>query len=233
MADPETDLLIFARTGQALDFSDEDLLTARPARVESRSIAGVSAYFDLLGGQVLDERGDGRLVRLRALVEVGKVDRQRARGMLADSVALKRASQDPISGLGKDEDVIVVALCLLQFSAACRVSTDQVCEAITIHDTDVVSSIAPIRRAHQLLTVLPVRVGHSLACEIAVDEDGDLAREVRLPVRSQLLGDLPAALSDRPFAIYEYFAGEAERLPAKRVNPSIAEFAVHETPFMS
>ncbi|MFE7510643.1 hypothetical protein ACFU8I_05355 [Streptomyces sp. NPDC057540] len=72
LADPETNLLIFARTGQALDFSDEDLLTTRPARVESRSIASVAAYFDLLVGQVRDERGDRRLVRLRALVEVGK-----------------------------------------------------------------------------------------------------------------------------------------------------------------
>nr|WP_253267720.1 hypothetical protein [Streptomyces asoensis] len=36
------------------------------------------AHFHLLVGQVLDERGDGRLVRLRALVEVGKINHRSA-----------------------------------------------------------------------------------------------------------------------------------------------------------
>ncbi|MFD5779712.1 hypothetical protein [Streptomyces sp. NPDC126933] len=150
--------------------------------------------------------------------------------MAADSVLLKRASQDAISSLRKDEDVIVAALRPLQLSAACGVSANQVSEAVPVHDTYVVSSIAPIRSGHQLLAVLPLCVGYSLAGEIAMDKDRDLAGEVGLPVCTELFGYLPAVLSDRPLAIDEHSARETQRLTAEQVDPAIAELAVHETP---
>jgi hypothetical protein len=59
LSDPQANLLIFARTGQALDLGDKDFITARPASVESRSIASVPADFDLLAGQVLDQCRNG------------------------------------------------------------------------------------------------------------------------------------------------------------------------------
>ncbi|MFE7510644.1 hypothetical protein ACFU8I_05360 [Streptomyces sp. NPDC057540] len=126
--------------------------------------------------------------------------------------------------------MIVVALRPLELSAARGMSADQVREAVPVHDTYVVAPIAPLRRAHQLLAVLPVRVGHCLAGEVAMDEDSDLAGEVRLPARAELLGHLPAVLSDCPFAIDEHFARETEHLTTERVDPAIAELAVHETP---
>jgi hypothetical protein len=161
-----------------------------------------------------------------------EVERQRTRLTMADSVSLKRAAQDPVSTLGKNEDVIVAALSLLQLSAARGISTDQVSEAIPIHDAYVVSTVAFPCGSHELLAVLPVRVSHHLACEIAMDEDSDLAGEVRLPARAELLGDLHAVLSDYPFVVYEHFAGDAEFLPIERVNPAVAEFAVHDTPYV-
>ncbi|MFC9819559.1 hypothetical protein ACFWG6_29910 [Streptomyces erythrochromogenes] len=63
----------------------------------------------------------------------------------------------------------------------------------------------------EFLAVLPVRVGYELTGEIAVDDDGDLAGEVRLGIRT-----------------HEDFAGEAEGSPAQRMNPAVAGFDVQE-----
>ncbi|MCX4769255.1 MULTISPECIES: hypothetical protein [unclassified Streptomyces] len=172
----------------------------------------MSAEFDVLACQVLDECRDSRLVCFRALVEVGKVECRCARLVATDSVLLKRAAQDPVSSLRKDKDVVVDAVCPLQLSAARGMSVDQVSEAIPVHDAYVVSPVAFPCGAHELLAVLAVRVGHGLAGEIAMYEDCDLAGEIRVPACAKLLGYLLAVLSDGPFAIDEHFARETDCL---------------------
>ncbi|WP_405981997.1 hypothetical protein [Streptomyces sp. NBC_00158] len=53
----------------------------------------MSAKFDVLECQMLDERPDGRLVCLRAPVWVGKIEGQRTDIVATDLMWLKRTSQ--------------------------------------------------------------------------------------------------------------------------------------------
>lgn len=133
------------------------------------------AKLDLLSSKVLDQCCDSCFVCARALVELIKVERKCTSFVLTDAPSPEWAAEDAIPSLRQYEDSVTAALSLSQLSTTCGKSSEEVREAVRVHDTHVVAPVALPRCTHELLAVLPACVGHNLACEITMNHNSDLA----------------------------------------------------------